>query len=195
MFQINEIINFQYGRNIKAGVFADQAQYKLQKFFNVKFENRIDAAPLITSYLSFCKIIGECKPQFGTEMSNSMTEMSSGAQIEMHFSYDDRLKTYCSHVMPVYYLIFKRIMFKEEKLCNILFGQMYQVDLEQRDLANLIMIYYIAQITTSLLLHPSDIFTSNSTINEQDIKTFIQLYNNPEIAKFLELNYIDLNFT
>lgn len=187
MFQINEIINFQYGRNIKDDVFADQAQYKLQKFFGVKFENHIDASPLITSYLAFCKIIGECKPQFGTEMS-------SGAQINMHFSYDDRLKTYCSHVMPVYYLIFERIMFKKEKLCNILFGQMYQVDLEQRDLANLIMIYYIAQITTSLLLHPSDIFTSTSTIEKQDIETFIHLYNNPEIAKFLELNYIDLNF-
>ncbi len=190
MFQINEIINFQYGRNIKDDVFADQAQYKLQKFFGVKFENHIDASPLITSYLAFCKIIGECKPI----ESNSITEMSSGAQINMHFSYDDRLKTYCSHVMPVYYLIFERIMFKKEKLCNILFGQMYQVDLEQRDLANLIMIYYIAQITTSLLLHPSDIFTSTSTIEKQDIETFIHLYNNPEIAKFLELNYIDLNF-
>lgn len=176
MFQISDIIEYYSNGNIEADTFTDRACRNLQDFFDVKFHNYIDAQSVIESYLAFCKIIGEPKISEDT-----------------HITYDNRIRIFCSHVMPVYYLIFERIIFGKKNLSEILFGQIHQVSLAQRDLANIIMIYYIMQITTSLLLHPSDIFTSNGKIEETNIETFMQIYNDPEITKFLDISKVRLN--
>lgn len=202
MFQINEIIIFRYDKVINHEMFAEHAHQKLQKFFGVRFENRIETSCLIKSYLAFCDIIDKSKEakhldeeeQLDEHLDREEEQLDEHLdQEEEHLKYDNKLRMYCSFVMPVYYLIFRKIIFQKQSLEKTLFASIRQVSLEQRDLANLVMLYYIMQITTSILLHPSYIFTNDSKVEEAEIKEFIRDYNNTEIAKFLDISNADIS--